>query len=143
MSRPSSTALLHAAAVVSLLFFLGHLSGYPWTPGETSQAEAVVAQMRSVQFETLGAQRSYWDFYVGFGLLVSAGLLLVTATLWTLVPLMREQSARVVAPAVCALAFLVVNAVLSQLYFFWLPTALAVLATLLLAAALLRARAEH
>lgn len=140
MTLPSSTSLLRAAALVSLLFALGHMSGYPWTPGESAEAGAVVDHMHSVSFEAVGAQRSYWDFYLGFGLLVGAGLAVVAALLWCSARLERQQPGVAAAPAACALVFMAVNAWLSYRYFFAIPTALAVTTMLILAVALVRMR---
>jgi hypothetical protein len=140
VTRLSTTTLLRGAAIVSLLFCLGHMSGYPWTPGEAAEAKAVVEQMQGVSFEAVGAQRTYWDFYLGFGLLVGAGLALVTAMLWSIAKLAGEQPRQAVAPTACAWLFMVVNAALSHLYFFWIPTSLAVTAALVLSLALVQMR---
>src|SRR5262249_40595891 len=39
---------------------------------------------RSSQFQVLGFTRTYWDFYVGFGLFVSVFLLLAAILAWQL-----------------------------------------------------------
>jgi hypothetical protein len=127
---------------VSLLFCLGHMSGYPWTPGEAVEARAVVEQMHGVSFDAVGAQRTYWDFYLGFGLLVGAGLAMVTAILGSIAKLAGEQPRQALAPAACAWLFMLVNAALSHLYFFWIPTSLAVTTVLVLSLGLVQMRAQ-
>jgi hypothetical protein len=140
MALPSSVALLRAAAVVSLLFCLGHSSGYPWTPGETAEAGKVVADMQRIVFDAEGAQRTYWDFYLGFGLIVSTGLGLASAVLWSIVPIARVEPQRAFAPTACVLVFMLLNTWLSRRFFFLLPAAFAALTALILAIALLTLR---
>jgi hypothetical protein len=118
------------------------MSGYPWTPGETTEAKVVVEHMQAVVFEAEGARRTYWDFYLGFGLIVGAGLGSVALILWSLAPLAREHPGRAAAPTAWALVFMALNAWLSQRYFFLLPAAFAVVTVVLLIAALERMRKE-
>lgn len=45
--------LLRVAAVLMFLYFAGHTSGAPWTPGEAPADIAVVDAMRSAHFPVL------------------------------------------------------------------------------------------
>ena len=113
--------LLHIAAILSFLYFLGHSVGMPWTPSTGGAAGAVVSGMRSVRFDVFGSSRTYWDFYQGFGLTLSVLQLLGAVVLWLLAGLAADAPAQV-RPFV--LAFLVAN--LAQLalvlrYFFLPP----------------------
>ena len=112
--------LLRIAAILSLLHFLGHSAGAPWTPSEGGATATVIGGMKSFRFDVLGSARTYWDFYQGFGLTVSVFLLLEAALLWLLAGLAREEPARV-RPFV--VAFLVANVVRLALIvrFFFLP----------------------
>jgi hypothetical protein len=56
-----------------LLFDLGHSAGFPWSDPEWG---VDLGSIRSSHFRVLGFSRTYWDFYVGFGLFVSVFLLL-------------------------------------------------------------------
>ena len=52
-----------------------------WSPvGEND----VLGSMRTFEFDVSGATRTYWHFYMGFGLYISALLLLQTTLLWQL-----------------------------------------------------------
>lgn len=140
MTRPSPTTWLRVASGVSVLYCAGHTAGYPWTPGTTTDAQAVVAQLHGVSFDAMGVQRTYWDFYVGFGLIISAFLLAQAAWLWSLAAIARHD-ARIVVPGTAAtLGAVVVNAYLSYRYFFAAPAVLAVVIGALLSAALFAAR---
>ena len=137
----SSSTFIRIASVVTLLYCLGHMSGYPWTPGATLESEAVITQMRKVIFEAEGATRSYWDFYFGFGLIVGAFLGVQSFALWGVAAIARRD-ARIVVPilVVFVVGFLV-NAYLSSRYFFALPAVFSLVIAALLVAASWRARA--
>ncbi|HLW88558.1 MAG TPA: hypothetical protein VKR57_08695 [Terriglobales bacterium] len=76
-----ASVLYRIAAVLLLLLDAGHTSGYPWS----DPAWAVdLGPMRSTHFNILGFSRTYWDFYVGFGLTVSVLLLLAVVLAWQL-----------------------------------------------------------
>jgi hypothetical protein len=114
------TRFLRIAAVLSLLYCLGHASGAPWTPDTGPAGVATVAAMKSDPFDALGSQRTYWDFYVGFGWIISAYLLLQAVVLWQLGALAKTGAP--VRPIIAAmLVFCLVNAALAWRYFFILP----------------------
>ena len=62
--------LYRIASVLLVLFALGHTLGFRQLQPEWN-ADSVVASMRAVHFEAQGFNRTYWDFYSGFGLFVS------------------------------------------------------------------------
>ena len=49
--------------------------------------------MQSTHFYIMGSSRTYWDFYVGFGLFVSVFLLLAVVLAWQLGRLPPESLA--------------------------------------------------
>jgi hypothetical protein len=140
MRKPSPSALLRAASVLTLLYCLGHMSGYPWTPGTSDAARAVVAHMKSVQFVAAGAQRTYWDFYFGFGLISGAYLALQCVCIWWLASIARRDVSLVVPILWVAVVGIAVNTYLSYHYFFAVPALFSLLIGLLVAAALWRAK---
>ncbi|HVP60737.1 MAG TPA: hypothetical protein VMT11_09270 [Myxococcaceae bacterium] len=137
--KPS--ALLRAASVLSFLYFLGHSAGMPWTPSQGGGATStVIGFMKSYRFLVLGSERTYWDFYEGFGLTVSVFLLLEAVVLWLLAMLAVKEAHRL-RPIV--LAYLVANVaqlVLVVRFFFLPPLALSAANTLCLALALWSSR---
>jgi hypothetical protein len=110
--------LYRIAAVLILLFDLGHSAAYPWS----DPAWGVdIGAIQSRHFNVLGFSRTYWDFYVGFGLFVSVFLLLAAIFAWQLGSLPRQILLLVRSTAwAFALCFAVVT-VLSALYFFIIP----------------------
>jgi hypothetical protein len=103
------------------------MSGFPWTPGKDPSAEHVVKQMRGVIFDAEGMRRTYWDFYVGFGLMIGAFLATQGATLWLLASCARRD-ARSATPLVVTVGLSVVlNAALAHRYFFTVPAVFSML----------------
>jgi hypothetical protein len=120
------------AAVLLLLLDAGHTAGYPWS----DPAWAVdLGPMRSTHFYVLGFDRTYWDFYVGFGLTISVILLLAVVLAWQLSSLPPESLARMRGTAwTFALCFAAIT-VLDWKYFFIIPIVFSILITLCLTAA--------
>jgi hypothetical protein len=114
--------LLRAASVLTLVHallnaFAGLLSG-------TSKAQdemAVLGAMKALRFDAMGSMRTYWDFYFGFGVFLTANLMLLSAVMWQLAALAQTApgSARTFIALLC-IGFLVFAA-LSSLYFFVAP----------------------
>ena len=101
-----TAALLRVASVITLLFAAGHTMGGldSWSPpGDTE----VLRSMRSFRFDAMGWTRTYWDFYVGFGLYITVLLLLQAVLLWQLASVAKAGSVRV-RPLIAS--FLVVSA---------------------------------
>jgi hypothetical protein len=90
----TTTVLLRISAVISLLFAVGHSLGglKKWSPMGDNE---VLKSMETVRFDTMGANRSYLDFFMGFGWSLSVGMLLQSALLWQLASLARSNTAEV------------------------------------------------
>ena len=86
--------LLRIASILSFLFAAGHTSGglSSWSPpGETE----VLRAMRSFHFDAAGVSRSYLDFYLGFGFILSIYLLAQAVVLWQLASLAKAAAIQV------------------------------------------------
>ncbi len=120
-----TSTFLRIASVITFLYFAGHTSGVPWTPGEGPAEMAVIEAMKANRFEVIGSSRTYWDFYFGFGLIISVLQLVQGVVLWQLGSLAKTEAARL-RPIIAAffLAF-VGNAILSGMYFFVIPVVMA------------------
>ena len=126
--------LYRLAAILLVLFTLGHTTGFRQVdPGWG--IDAMVAQMKGLSFDVLGARRTYWDFFVGFGLFVSVLQLFAAVVAWQLAGLDPPALKRLLLIRWgFALAFAVV-AGLSWLYFFPVPLGFSLAITLCLALA--------
>ena len=120
------------AAVLMLLLDAGHTSGFPWSDPKWG---VDLGAMRSTHFDILGSSRTYWDFYVGFGLFVSVFLLLAVVLAWQLGGLPAETLARMRGVAwAFPLCFAAIT-VLSWGYFFIIPIVFSAVTTVCLIAA--------
>src|SRR5216684_2543849 len=120
------------AAILLLLFEAGHTSGFPWSD---PQWGVDLGSVQSTHFYIMGFSRTYWDFYVGFGLFVSVFLLLAVVLAWQLGGLPPESLTlmRGISWAF-ALCFAAIT-VLSWKYFFILPIVFSIVTTFVLTAA--------
>ena len=128
------------AAVLILLFDIGHTVGFLHHDPEW-KVDSLIGSMKSIHFDIQGFSRSYWDFFVGFGLFVTVFLLLAAVVAWQLGRLDAETQARVRgigwSLAICFIAL----TSLSFRYFFSLPLIFSiVIAVCLVVAAWLSAR---
>src|SRR6476620_5143587 len=126
--------LYRVSAVVLLLFAAGHQYGFRQVD-PTLKADATVAAMRDVRFLIQGFQRTYWEFFSGFGFFVTVLLLFSAVFAWQVGGLSPEVR-QTLAPVrwVFAIAYVVIAA-LTWRYFFMAPAILATLGALLLAVA--------
>jgi hypothetical protein len=140
-NRASPTLFLRVAAVLSLLHCIGHTIGGVFSvdaPAGTKEG-AVVAAMKSNQFDVMGATRSYWDFFIGYGLTISVSELLQAVVFWQLASLAKTDPRRM-RPIIAV--FLVANlgfTILAWKYFFIPPLLGDLLITIALGLAYLRA----
>ena len=130
-----TSTLLRIAAVITFLYFAGHTAGIPWTPGEGPADAAVIEAMKSDHFQVLGVSRTYWDFYFGWGLMISVLFLLLAILLWQLGGLAKTDAPRLRPIIAMFLLAFITNAVLGWIYFFAIPAVMSILIAICLAAA--------
>ncbi len=80
----SARALYRIAAVLFLLFALGHTFGFLSFKPPTAEALAVRDAMNTVHFEVGGTSFSYGGFYLGFGWYVTVYLIFSALLAWHL-----------------------------------------------------------
>jgi hypothetical protein len=115
-----TTLWLRISSIVSLLFAAGHTLGglQEWSP---TGDNPVLRSMKEVHFDTMGVNRSYFDFYMGFGWSISVTLAMQAILLWQLASHARTQAAAV-RPMI--LVFAIANAasgIVALRYIFPLP----------------------
>ena len=138
-----SSTFLRIASFVTLFYFVGHTSGYPWTPSETPADLAVIAAMKGQSFDVLGSLRTFWDFYVGFGLTNSLFTLAIAVILWQLGSMAKTEAARVRGMATTLFAAFLIDTVLSVRYFFIIPTVTSAIITVCLGLVVFTARTRE
>ena len=126
--------LYRIASVLLLLFAIGHTLGFTKTDPKWG-VEVLVGSMRSIHFDAQGFSRSYWDFFVGFGLFVSVFLLFSAAFAWQLGSVRRENLASMRGIAWVFAGCFIAVAFLSWRFFFAVPIIFSVAIALCLIAA--------
>jgi hypothetical protein len=131
------------AAVLLLLFAIGHTVGFRQSD-PTWGVDMLLASMRSIHFDVQGFNRTYWDFFVGFGFFVSVFLVLAAVLAWQLGGLPPANLALMRGTAwAFALCFAAIT-VLSWRYFFIPPVVFSLVITLcLIVAAWLSAKSQN
>ncbi len=113
--------MLRVASVITFLYFAGHTLGIPWTPAVGPQEVTLLESMKSHHFDAMGFSRTYWDFYYGFGLVISGYLLVQAVVLWQLASRAKADSVRVRPIIASFFVSFLVNAILVWKYFFTVP----------------------
>src|SRR5882724_9378541 len=108
------------ASGLLILFAVGHTLGFRRVDPHWG-IDSVIAALRSTRFDVQGLNRTYWDFYTGFGLFVTVLLVFVAVLAWQLGGLPKDSlSAMPVVTWGLAACFVVVT-FLSWKYFFMVP----------------------
>ncbi len=110
-----------AAAVIFVLFAVGHTVGFLTFRPATAEGQAVWSQMNGVHFSDGHGTYSYGNFYIGFGLSVTATMLFSAWLAWMLDSLAKRgaQGGRTIAWGM--FAWQLVGIVLAVRYFALVP----------------------
>jgi len=134
-----ATLVYRISAVVLILFAAGHTLGFRKVDPRWG-IDSIVASMQTVHFDVHGVTRTYWDFYVGFGLFVSVLLLFAALVCWQFGGLdaatLKKMSILSWGLAACFAA----NTYLCWRYFFTAPLVFSIILTILLVLAAWLAR---
>jgi hypothetical protein len=122
------------ASVLLMLFAAGHTFGFRQS-NPAWGADAVLGLMRSVHFDALGFNRTYWDFFSGFGFIFSVFLVFSGVLAWQLSSLTPETLVRVRPIAWNLVVCFVVVTALTCRFAFTIPVIFSALITVSLIAA--------
>ena len=126
-----ASLLYRSASVLLVLFAIGHTVGFRQIDPSWG-VDSAVGAMKSARFTLQGFNRTYWDFYSGFGLFVTVFLLFAAVLAWQLGGFPKDVLAAM--PVVLsALALCFVGLMfLSWRYFFVVPLAFSAAITICL-----------
>ena len=115
------TSLFYRIAFVLLILFaVGHTLGFRRVDPRWG-VDSLIQQLRSTHFDAQGFNRSYWDFFTGFGFFVTILLFFAAIVSWQLGSLPKESlSSMSLITWGVAICFIVVM-FLSYQYFFMVP----------------------
>jgi hypothetical protein len=129
-----ASVLYRIAAVLLLLFAVSHTLGFRQADPQWG-IDALLGSMRSIHFDVLGFNRTYWDFFVGAGFSVGVFYLFAAILAWQLGGLQVATLALMRGTAwAFALSFAAIT-VVSWRYLFIIPIAFSIAITVCLTAA--------
>lgn len=130
----SASVFYRIAAVLLLLFALGHTLGFRQSD-PTWGVDALLASMRSLHFQVQGFNRTYWDLFLAAGFCVGVLYLFAAVLAWQLAGLPATTLALMRGTAwAFALCFAAITLV-SWRYLFIVPIVFSIVITLCLSAA--------
>ena len=135
----NASLFLRIASVISVFFAAGHTAGgvKSWSPiGETS----VLASMRTFRFDVEGVNRSYLEFYRGFGFLLSVSLVMQAVLLWQLAALAKTDVHQARPFVVTFFLMSVASGVLAWKFLFPVPVYFGAVLTVFLGLAMIAGR---
>ncbi|HEX4593006.1 MAG TPA: hypothetical protein VH157_01970 [Bryobacteraceae bacterium] len=126
--------LYRIASVLLLLFAALHTFGFRQID-PTWGVDSLISSMQSIHFDIMGSSRTYWDFFVGFGLFFSVFLVFVAVFAWQLAGLRAETLALMRGTAWALVICFAVVTIVSLRYAFIIPIAFSILILLCLTGA--------
>ncbi len=130
----NASTLYRLSSILLLLFAIGHTVGFSSVDPKWG-VDNLVASMKAIRFNANGSDRTYWDFFVGFGLFVSVLMVFAAVVAWQLGGLPPAILAQVRIIAWGFVACFVIVAWLSWRYFFAVPVVFSALVLVCLTAA--------
>lgn len=134
---------LRIASVLTLLHAVLHTIGGVFGRPQPGPQQMVMDAMRANSFPVLGAIRTYWQFYRGFGLGITIFLAALAVVMWQLSLLAKADPHRLRPIYWTLLIAFVAMAVNSCLYFFWPPVVVEGLIAICMAGAILTSKATR
>jgi hypothetical protein len=116
------TIWLRVASVLTVIHAILHTIGGAFgQPKHGSEEVAVVDTMKAHQFLVMGSPRTYWDFFFGYGLILSVCLLVQGVLFWQLGEIAKSQP-KLILPIVAAFTLsFVATTIIAGRYFFLAP----------------------
>jgi hypothetical protein len=112
---------LRIASVLTLVHAALHTIGGVFGEPAPGAQQATVAVMKANEFAVMGVMRSYWDFQMGLGLVVSVFLTVEAVVFWQLGSLAKMDAVRLRPVLATFLAGYLCAAAVSYRYFFAAP----------------------
>ena len=129
-----ASLLYRISSILLLLFAAGHTLGFRQIDPKWG-VDSLVQSMKTIHFNANGSDRTYWDFFVGFGLFVTVLMVLASIVAWQLGSLPSETLTAMRVSAWGFVACFAVVVYLSWRYFFIIPVVFSIAIFLCLAAA--------
>lgn len=133
-STMKASLLYRISSILLLLFAAGHTLGFRQIDPKWG-VDSLVQSMKTIHFNANGSDRTYWNFFVGFGFFVTVLMVFASIIAWQFGSLPTETLAAMRISAWGFVVCFVVVAYLSWRYFFIVPVVFSIAISLCLAAA--------
>ena len=136
------TIFLRVASVLTLLHCISHTVGgvFGIDAAPAPEEATVIAAMKSHRFEVIGSMRSFWDFFFGFGLIISINFLVQAVLFWQLASFAKRGFVEIRPIVACFFFAYIGFVILAWKYFFVAPLVNEVLIAICLGLALITFR---
>lgn len=129
---------LRIAAVLQALGMVGHtINTASGTATHGSQEQAVFDAMQTFHFEVMGATRTVWDFYRGYGFSFTVVFAMMAVIIWMLGNLSVSSPRQALPMVATFLVSEILLGILGWTYFFAGPGVMSILISLCLVAAMI------
>lgn len=112
--------LYRLTSVLLVLFAVGHTLGFRQVD-PSWHVNSLILALKSTHFSVQGMDRTYWDFYTGFGIFVTVFLLFTAVLTWQLGRQPKEVLSTMRILSWSLAACFVTITILSWMYFFVVP----------------------
>jgi hypothetical protein len=135
-----ATLFLRIASVLAIIHAILHtIGGVLSKPNNGAPEIAIIQAMKSQAFNVMGSMRTYWDFFFGYGLIVTITLLVQGILFWQLGTIAKTNAAQI-RPIMLLFCFnFLATTVIAWKYFFTAPAVTELLIAASLAGAYLAA----
>ena len=110
--------LLRIASVLALIHGVLHTIGGVFGSIQPGPMQAAATAMQVNRFEAMGANRSYWDYFIGYGLVLTVKFLVETVVFWQLASLVKFYGLRIRPLLIAFCVGYVADAFIAWRYFF-------------------------
>ena len=135
-----TVVFLRIASVLTLIHAALHTVGGVFGGAAPGEQQAVVDNMKAHVFPVMGVMRSYWDFHMGMGLVVSVFLTVEAVVFWQLGSLAKTDALKLRPILATFLIGYLGVALVSYRYFFAAPVITEILIALCLGLGIASAR---
>lgn len=112
---------LRTVSVMAVVHGLLHTINVLFGSAPAGPAQQALDAMKANHFDAFGSTRSFWDFFLGYGLILTVTMAVQAVVFWQLAA-MSKRDPRVGRPLIMTFAIgLIASAAVAGRYFFWAP----------------------
>jgi hypothetical protein len=110
--------LLRIASVLALIHGVLHTIGGVFGSVAQGPMQTAATAMQVNQFDAMGSRRTYWEFFIGYGLVLTVKFLVETVVFWQLATLLKSYGLQIRPLLIAFCVGYVADAFIAWRYFF-------------------------